>query len=205
MTLGDTTLPRSTYSWHSETQLRRVNNIAATDKSHTHDSSHSVGASPGNDSASNDITISLKSDIQRFHLERWHRAHLHVLPWTIPHVLALKEHVYLTERRPLSLVPIPTFAHQIKDLLRAVTWLCWTHLLVVMAIVMAAVLDDAIVRHRLERLLPSEGQNLPQGDGERPNVALGREPALKHMICLPTRRSTSINNLSRLQICVNCQ
>ena len=90
--------------------------------------------------------------------------------------------MYLTERRPLSLVAVPTLAHQVEDLLRTITRLRGTHLLVVMAIVMAAVLDDSFVRHRLEGLLSSEGQYLPQGHGERPNIALGRESALEHMI-----------------------
>jgi hypothetical protein len=54
------------------------------------------------------------------------------------------------------------------------------------------VVDDALVSQLLERLLPSEGEDLPEGDCERPHVALAAVPPLKTGI-----RSTS-QNLHRL-------
>lgn len=36
-----------------------------------------------------------------------------------------------------------------------------------------------MIRHLLEGLFPRERQNLPQRDGERPNVALARVPSLR--------------------------
>ena len=50
----------------------------------------------------------------------------------------------------------------------------------VVAVVMAAVVDDLFIRESLEWLLPSNGEHLPQRDSERPDVALGREFALQH-------------------------
>ena len=86
----------------------------------------------------------------------------------------------LPKRRPFRRLPIPTFPHEVVNLSGAVSRLREAAFVTVVAVVMAAVVDDLFIRESLERLLPSDGEHLPQRDAKRPDVALGREFALQH-------------------------
>ena len=99
---------------------------------------------------------------------------------SISHVLSLQEHVNLSERRPFRRLPIPTLPHEVVNLSGAVARLRQAAFATVVPVVMAAVVDDLFVGEALERLLPSDGQDLPERDAKRPDVALGREFALQH-------------------------
>jgi len=97
----------------------------------------------------------------------------------VAHVLPLQEHVHLAERRPLRRVAVPALDHQVVDLARTVARLSQHHPLGVgrvqaAALVVAAdaVVDDLVVSQGVERSLAGERQDLPQSNGERPNITL---------------------------------
>ena len=86
--------------------------------------------------------------------------------WTISHILTLKEHVDLTERRPTRHLTVPAFPHQIKDLFRAVCRPGQPLLLTVAVVTVTAVLDHLLVAQLVKWLLPRQRQDLPQCHGE---------------------------------------
>ena len=90
--------------------------------------------------------------------------------------------MHLAERRPARLVAVPALAHQVVDLLRAARRRRQVALHAVAAAIVAAVLDDALVAEVRERLLPAEGEDLPERHRKRPHVTLTRELALKQTV-----------------------
>ena len=103
--------------------------------------------------------------------------------WVVAHVFSLHEHVNLAECRPLYLVPVPAFQHEIEDLLGAVRRWGEVDLLVVVPVEVATVLDHLFVCHGAEWLLPRKRQDLPYGDCIRPDVTLAGEFTLEINHC----------------------
>ncbi len=96
----------------------------------------------------------------------------------VSHVLPLQEHVYLPEGGPDGLLSVPALAHEVVDLLGAVPRHGQHRLEPVVPVAMAGVLNHLLVTQAHERLLTGQGQDLPQGHRERPNVTLTSELAL---------------------------
>ncbi len=101
-------------------------------------------------------------------------------------VLALEEKVNFTEGRPFGGQSSPAFANQVVDIARAVLWPCQGN-----ARRSAGdsplreplqIFDDGLLAEFLIGTLPGENEDLPQGDGKRPHVTLGRIFPLDHTI-----------------------
>ena len=104
--------------------------------------------------------------------------------WRVSHVLALKEHVNFTERRPQRIVTLPTLAHQVVDLpgtagrLRQLDGGRRAREPTERHVVQPAILNHLLVVEPGERLHPSQTEHLPESHRERPDVALRRELTL---------------------------
>jgi len=98
--------------------------------------------------------------------------------WWVSHVLALKEHVNLAERRPLHLDAVPALDHQVVDLSRAVGRLREHSVQLVSGAAAATVVHHLVICERFEWTLAGERQDFPQSHSKRPNVALARELVL---------------------------
>lgn len=97
----------------------------------------------------------------------------------VSEVLSLEKQVDLSEVGSVVFVPLPAFLHEVVDLLRAGGRLGQVDLLAVVVVEVADVLDDFVVHLVGVGLLAGESQDLPHGDGKRPDVALGGEFALQ--------------------------
>ena len=97
----------------------------------------------------------------------------------VAHVLALKEHMDLAERRPLQLDAVPALDHQVVDLARTVGRLSEHDVQLMTGAAARAVVHDLVIGQRVERTLASERQDLPQRDGKRPDITLARELVLQ--------------------------
>ena len=84
----------------------------------------------------------------------------------------------LMECRPLGLLAVPAFDHQVVSFLRTVAGLRQADLLTVAVEVVSAVLDDLFVRQVLVRLYTSVRQDFPQRHAEGPDLTPCREFSL---------------------------
>jgi len=103
----------------------------------------------------------------------------------VAHVLALKEHVYLAEGRPQRVVTLPTLAHEVVDLARTSGRLRQLHgrrgggSAPRRHVVETTVVNHLLVVEPPEGPRAGETEHLPQRHGERPDVTLRRELALR--------------------------